>query len=282
MDLWRARHSACMRRSAFAATILSVAAIAACAEISGLNEYGNCTGECDSGPSINLEPSGLDGSGRSDGDESFDVIDAPMGSPDVVGGADATLATDDASAELMDGTMSTVSIADVIGVPSDSPETAPFPDSAQESQPRGRECRYADGGLFFCAAGQHCCVNSIAQQSECSSSCGPSEYPVDCVGATGADSDASLCGSETCCGTLVLNGGIAPNCTSSELTTSCMSECLDSPPQNCLGPYTIRVCGTAADCAGDLNNPSCCRFGSSPVYWCVSAPTMVAAAACRP
>jgi hypothetical protein len=137
----------------------------------------------------------------------------------------------------------------------------------------GPDCRAADGGIYTCSAGQHCCVNTSTQASSCAASCAPPLYAVDCAGASGTNQ----CGAQTCCGTLVISGGTLPNCTASELTSACTSgTCNDNPPGG-LGAcnpasHIIKLCTAVADCAGDANgNTMCCRFSTSPLYWCVGS-----------
>jgi hypothetical protein len=156
------------------------------------------------------------------------------------------------------------------------------PDAAPDAGDRqGPACRASDGGIYRCNSGEHCCANAMTQASSCATACRPDAgtFPVDCAGATGD----GQCGSLLCCGTLVLDGGTVPNCGASSLTTSCATMCTDNPPgtfSNCMGMYTIRLCNATADCANDTARPMCCRFGASPVYWCVDTITAVVAANC--
>ena len=135
----------------------------------------------------------------------------------------------------------------------------------------GPRCVDSDGGFFFCAQGEHCCVNGPTRAATCATSCASGTYAVDCPGGTGAGG----CGSQFCCGTITFNGGVVPNCNASQLTSSCVDSCNSMagyPGQGgCTGTSTIRYCTAAADCMGEPNgNTSCCNFGAlNPLNWCV-------------
>jgi hypothetical protein len=148
---------------------------------------------------------------------------------------------------------------------------------------QGPACRAVDGGIYRCNAGQHCCANAMTQASSCATACDADAgtYPVDCAGSTGA----GQCGSQLCCGTLVINGGtIPPMCTASQLTAACAPLCGgdagDNPPAGigaCTpATHTIRLCTAAADCAGDPNgNTRCCSFNGNPIRWCIDSTNAV-------
>lgn len=147
-------------------------------------------------------------------------------------------------------------------------------DSGPDAGAGGPQCLTPDGGRSSCNLGEHCCVLASTRTATCAATCDPDAgaYPVDCTGS----SAAGQCGSQLCCGTLVLGGGIIPNCSASSLTASCAASCTDTPPgalSNCTGSYSVRLCNAAADCASDTGRPSCCSFGSSPVAWCVDTTT---------
>jgi hypothetical protein len=147
------------------------------------------------------------------------------------------------------------------------------PDAGTATGPR---CFPADATSYFCNADEHCCVNAAIRDSNCATSCDPESgsYAVDCAGASGEGG----CGAQVCCGSIVLSGGTVPKCSASVLTSACVDSCNDDrrvpgSTGTCLGQYTIRLCTSAADCAGDPSrNTACCNFGSppSPVNWCVA------------
>jgi hypothetical protein len=132
----------------------------------------------------------------------------------------------------------------------------------------GPSCRAADGGMYQCNTGEHCCANASTQSTSCAIVCDADAgaYAVDCAGSTGT----GQCGATLCCGSLTLNGGTVPSCSAASLTASCQAACNDAPPASCTGTFAIRLCTAASDCSTDTANPSCCNFGSSPVNWCVS------------
>jgi hypothetical protein len=142
----------------------------------------------------------------------------------------------------------------------------------------GPRCPASDGGFDSCNASEHCCVYAPTRSATCAATCdtGAGYFPVDCPGASGAGG----CGSQSCCGTLVLDGGaVTTDCYVPELTAACSDSCGDNFPATlatCSGSYTVRLCTAAADCAADPNgNTSCCNFGNPPssFNWCV-APTL--------
>jgi hypothetical protein len=151
------------------------------------------------------------------------------------------------------------------------PEASPETGIAQ-----GPRCLASDGGFDFCNANEHCCVNGPARTASCATSCDADAglYAVDCPGAAGPGG----CGSQVCCGTIVFNGGVVPNCIATQLTSACVDSCNGdtvSPGASgvCAGRFTVRYCTSAADCMNDPNgNTSCCNFGSppSPLNWCIS------------
>jgi hypothetical protein len=150
--------------------------------------------------------------------------------------------------------------------------------------PPGPRCPAASGGFDSCNTGEHCCVNAPTRATTCAATCDTSAgyYPVDCSGSSGADG----CGSQSCCGTLVLDGGPVTNCYVPQLTGSCSDSCNDNFPAtlaSCMGSYTVRLCTAGADCAAELNgNTSCCNFGNPPssFNWCVAATLIGAANSC--
>ncbi|HLK37964.1 MAG TPA: hypothetical protein VKU41_14485 [Polyangiaceae bacterium] len=261
----------------------------ACADISGLSDYSSCSGDCREGGGATVDGPGSSGfadsqsgddvsmTGQVDVTEPFDSGADSTYADTFGGGMDSTLP--DVAGDVVpvaDTGMDTTMVHDVGG-----PDIGPdVPIVMEAATVTGRECWGPDGGAYLCQAGQLCCVNAVTYGSECvtGSSC-PSPYtPVNCAGATGNYPDASLCGpSQACCGMLTLNGGNLPNCNATQLSSACQSSCADVPPASCLGTFTIRLCGKAADCAGDGLNNSCCRFGQSPVYWCA---TTFGSAAC--
>jgi hypothetical protein len=155
-------------------------------------------------------------------------------------------------------------------------------DSGTEQGPR---CLASDGSFYFCAEGEHCCVNAATRAASCATSCDSNSglHPVDCPGASGDGG----CGSRICCGIIVFNGGVVPNCRASRLTSACVDSCdagIVTPGSTgvCTGAFAIRFCTAAADCADDPNgNTSCCNFGNppSPVNWCVTPLSTVQLAA---
>jgi hypothetical protein len=151
--------------------------------------------------------------------------------------------------------------------------------------PPGPHCPSSGGGLDTCNSGEHCCVNAPTRAATCAATCAGGTYPVDCPGASGPGG----CGSQSCCGTLVFDGGQSTtNCYVPELTAACSDSCNDNFPAAlaaCVGTYTVRLCTAAADCAAELNgNIYCCNFGSPPssFNWCVGATPAGLANSCAP
>jgi hypothetical protein len=203
--------------------------------------------------------------------------------PDAMDAANDTGLTDTSAADA--GADSTLDSGVDTGAPDAGAdaETDASGDGGSDAAPdtgdgQGPACRASDGGIYRCNTGEHCCANAMTQASSCATACNPDAgtYPVDCAGSTGD----GQCGGQICCGTLVLSGGTVPNCSASSLVTSCATTCTDNPPgtfSGCMGNYTIRLCNATADCTNDTGRPVCCRFGASPVYWCVDTFTALVA-----
>jgi hypothetical protein len=137
----------------------------------------------------------------------------------------------------------------------------------------GPSCPASSGGFDTCNTGEHCCVDAPARAATCASTCDTVSYPVDCPGASGPGG----CGSQSCCGTLVYDGGsMTTNCYVPKLTAGCADTCNDNFPATvamCRGSFTVRLCTAAADCAGSANGSIyCCNFGNPPnsFNWCVA------------
>ena len=150
------------------------------------------------------------------------------------------------------------------------------PDTGIDSPvgPPGPSCPAPGGGFNSCKTGEHCCVDAPTRATTCAATCDTGQYPVDCPGASGPGG----CGTQTCCGTLEFDGGpSAANCYVPKLTGNCADSCNDNFPAtlaSCRGTYTVQLCTTAADCAGDVaGNIYCCNFGNpaGSFNWCVAA-----------
>ena len=140
-----------------------------------------------------------------------------------------------------------------------------------------------DAGVTLCAAGQHCCVNASTQAASCSAICPSGTSSLDCIGATDNDAAVNQCGTQNCCGTLTLTGGgFSGACTATALSSACQDTCNDTAPATCTaGTYTVQLCTSAADCAGNQRNQTqCCQFGVSPLYWCATGLEAIAANNC--
>lgn len=283
-----------MGRPALALAILGVAGATSCADVSGLSDYSSCSGDCRDGEGASADGPGsgvvpdstaTDEMGMTGQNDVTEPIDSGVDStfPDTVVGSGDSTSPDVVSdvAPIMDSGNDVTVVPDV-GGPDIGPDVPTMMEAATQT---GRECWAPDGGPYLCQAGQLCCANAMTYASQCATgSCASPLAAINCAGATGNYPDASLCGpSQVCCGSLTLNGmGAAPNCTATSLSSTCQASCNDLPPAGCGAlNYTIRLCGTAADCQSDNGNPSCCRFGQSPVYWCVPATTALVAMACR-
>ena len=149
--------------------------------------------------------------------------------------------------------------------------------------PPGPSCPVSSGGLDTCNTGEHCCLAAPTRATTCAATCNTGSYPVDCPGASGPGG----CGTQSCCGTLVFDGGATTtNCYVPKLTAGCTDTCNDNFPAavaSCRGAYTVRLCTAGADCAGDLaGNTYCCNFGSPPgsFNWCVAGTIAAVANSC--
>lgn len=80
--------------------------------------------------------------------------------------------------------------------------------------------------------------------------------------------------------------GTPPNCAATSLVASCAATCSESAPVPGIfcpsGTYTIQLCTSALDCAGNATDTRCCSCGAvaagqNPVHVCMGDP---AAGAC--
>jgi hypothetical protein len=76
------------------------------------------------------------------------------------------------------------------------------------------------------------------------------------------------CTSGICCETVVLGGGMAPNCAVQSLSSTCANDCATTLRPNCQGTDTLHICAQASDCQNDTVNPNCCQVAGQLV--CVS------------
>jgi hypothetical protein len=107
-----------------------------------------------------------------------------------------------------------------------------------------------------------CCAQQGAGAPACAGSCAASDTlrcltPDDCGGAT-----------PDCCGTLVVNGGLLPNCNAQSFTTQCVASCTSNLVGSCTATDTMHLCTDGSDCAKDTANPNCCLLGGHQV--CIS------------
>lgn len=250
-----------MRHAAPFLSVLLLVAVAACAKLSGLNGYSSCGDSCDSGTPERVAT----GDDQSNSAENTRVGTTTVHSPS----GDATIGENpfDAVADAPEQVARTVDVGpDESGVSDDA-------DAGTTAGP-GPTCRATDGGVYLCAGGEHCCINTATSDSQCAAACTPPQYAMDCAGSKSTAFAIHPCGSQACCGQLTLGDGVAPNCSPTEITSSCASVCDDTPPVSCSSMSTIRLCSVAADCTPDAGethgNNMCCRFGSGSVYWCVN------------
>jgi hypothetical protein len=289
-----------MRYAPASGLLFTLAAAGGCADLSGLNAYANCGGPCDGAilgldsPTLatggdadraRLDAESVNGGEAAGGDAPFDStvgaaeVEPPPRDATVTDAAQKASSADARApidAGSVDAASVDASLADVAA------ETGVGGPDAEAGSPigAGPACLAADGGFYQCNGGQHCCVNAATAASQCATSCVAPEYAVDCSGSTNTSSVMHQCGSQACCGTLTLGNGVIPNCSATMLESSCTSSCNDSPPVACNTTSTIHLCWATADCASaSPGNTVCCKFGSSPVYWCVD-PTIALTGQC--
>jgi hypothetical protein len=259
--------------------VVLTAAGASCAAVSGLDDYGTCTGDCAGGssssttaPDASTNP---DSSSPATSDASTSDEDGAAAS------GDASEGQPDEGSELGDAGIDGPGVAppadaqteDVASPPVDAgPDASPVVDAGGV----GPVC----GPLLLraaCSNSQVCCANLATQTNACSApaSCA-SNVTLSCSTAADCPGSAPICCARMTLGPDALND-LPPKCMLTSLSASCATSCSDSPPSDpttCKYPSSgtgiIRLCSHAADCASDtaLLGVGCYNFNGAPVSWC--------------
>jgi hypothetical protein len=260
--------------------VVLTAAGASCAAVSGLDDYGTCTGDCAGGPSSPTTT--LDASTTADTSTSPTTPDASTSPEDgAAASGDAGEGQPDEGSELGDAGIDGPGVAppadahteDVASPPVDAgPDAAPVVDAGGVGPVCGPLSLRAP-----CSKNQVCCANLVTQTNACSA-------PASCASnATLSCSTAADCpgSAPICCAQMTLAPDLfndpPPKCTVSSISASCAASCSDNPPSDpttCKyppsGTGTVRLCSHAADCASDtaLLGVGCYNFNGAPVSWC--------------
>jgi hypothetical protein len=124
-------------------------------------------------------------------------------------------------------------------------------------------------GAAPCGAGTVCCAIFVdgGVTESCQTSCGDGGAAVGCAGPANCTASAPYC-----CATIVLNGGTAPACNVSSISSMCTTTCDGQFALSCTATDTARLCRLGGDCATDTQNPNCCdyTFNGATVTACVS------------
>ena len=268
-----------MRFFGAAGFVVLTAAGASCAAVSGLDDYGTCTGDCAGGsssPTTLLDASAtLDSSNPATPDASTSPED---------GAAFGDASEPDEGSELVDAGLDGPGVApadaqtvDVASPPVDAgPDAAPVVDAGGVGPVCGPLTLRAP-----CSKNQVCCANLATQTNACSApaSCA-SNTTLSCSTAADCPGSAPICCAQMTLAPDLFNDP-PPKCTLTALSASCAASCNDNPPSipSCMYPPsgmagTIRLCSHAADCASDtalLGVGGCYNFNSAPVSWCSTA-----------
>jgi|HubBroStandDraft_6_1064221.scaffolds.fasta_scaffold252531_1 hypothetical protein len=252
----------------------------ACAALSGLSEYRECSDDCsdgDTNPRDGAQGAPAEAStsyGEAGGGQPVDVGDVAAFPPDSASEdeepADAWTTNEGMDAAADAGADEATDAA--IGVGTDAATdagaaTGPPPSTGATCGPLGTTVR--------CNADQVCCANLSAQTNSCvaPSSCS-SNASLSCTTASDCPASAPIC-----CAHVTLTGGTAPACTASAYYASCESTCSDNPPADgCIFTGIVRLCSHDSDCRSDTANPlnlgvanECWNYNSDPESFCTSA-----------
>jgi hypothetical protein len=265
-----------MRLAPAAGFVVLVGASGACAALSGLADYHECTGDCAdaSADSTDARVQVPADAGDSVEDQGAPVDESPLEGEDATspadgGFADVALPTDaepDGPAAPIDAGTTGL---DAGGLGSDAGNDASPPGLGPTCGPKGTTIR--------CTAGQICCANLSAQTNACTATCA-SNASLSC--STASDCPAST---PICCAQATLapdsKNDPPPQCAAKAFSASCAATCNDSPPANgCTFTGTIRLCSHDTDCQSDTANPlgtgaanQCWNYNGAPESWCTSA-----------
>ncbi len=236
----------------------------ACAALSGLGDYEECSGTCEDATPLPSDASlGRDGQVRRDATGTTADVSSPPEEvsmlpppPDAEG--------EDVEAEAGD-VMQPEAGPDVVEPPpvdggGDADAVAAPPDAGL-----GATCG-PKGTTNRCTGSQVCCADLSTRTNTCQSSSCPTDATIGCAVPTDCPGSAAIC-----CANLTLAGGTLPNCTVSAFSASCKATCADNAPAaGCTFTGIVRLCAHDKDCTGDSNGMMCYNFESAPESWCTT------------